>query len=42
MDDWMASLDVNIARTVYHGSASFIDNMTVKILDSMAEKVRKG
>ena len=42
MDEWMVSPNVNISRTVYHGSASFVGNMAEKVLknlDSLSTKV---
>ena len=42
MDEWMVSPNVNITRTVYHGSASFVGNMAEKVLknlDSLSTKV---
>ena len=35
MDRWMASPGVNVARTVYHGSASFIGNMVTRFLKNI-------
>ena len=32
MDRWMSSPGVNVARTVYHGSASFFGNMVTRFL----------
>ena len=35
MDQWMADPGVNVARTVWHGSASFIGNMAEKLLSKV-------
>ena len=32
LDEWMATPGINVSRTVYHGSASFIGNMAQKLL----------
>jgi hypothetical protein len=32
MDEWMAERGVNVSRTVYHGSASFIGNQAERLL----------
>ena len=45
VDDWMSSPGVNISRTVYHGSASFVGNMAhkfIKKVDSLAAKLRQS
>ena len=42
MDDWMATPGVNVSRTVYHGSASFVGNQArrlLKKLDSLEVKL---
>ena len=44
LDEWMSSPSVNVSRTVYHGSASFVGNMAhkfIKKIDSLANKVRE-
>ena len=45
VDEWMSSPGVNISRTVYHGSASFVGNMAhkfIKKVDSLAAKLRQS
>ena len=44
MDEWMADPGVNVSRTVWHGSASFIGNMAELLLarvDHLAAKLRE-
>ena len=35
MDDWMAEPGVNVSRTVYHGSASFVGNQARRLLSKL-------
>ena len=42
LNDWMAEPGINVARTVYHGSASFIGNMAhrfLKMVDKLLAKL---
>ena len=44
LDKWMASPGINVSRTVYHGSASFVGNMVHKFLskvENLESKVRQ-
>ena len=41
MDQWMADPRVNVARTVWHGSASFIGNMAEKLLSKVNNLEKK-
>ena len=35
MDEWMATPGVNVSRTVYHGSASFVSNQARRLLTKL-------
>ena len=41
MDQWMTDPGVNVARTVWHGSASFIGNMAEKLLSKVNNLEKK-
>ena len=45
LDEWMSSPGVNVSRTVYHGSASFVGNMAhkfIKKVNSLESKVKES